>query len=288
MFNEFRVRYPKGGLISELLTIDRGKYFVRVLVEVEGVTLATGLAAADTVELAEDQARGRALAVLGILPTTATEDKETRSAAADLPMAFTPTPQPQRRFSQESLRQERQSPLFPEAPKVDTAPLFFSEPKPPEISSDALPISWEPNAIPFADESLPAEEMPSVGDVSKLETPAPILPNPDFEPQPSSFLNNSEAMPESQLYPPPLTPVPNYPPLESQANMAGIEPTDEPLDISNIIARTNIEMKRLGWTKMQGRDYLERTYNKKMRAELTDQELLEFLHYLESQQTPVD
>ena len=45
MLTQFRKNYPQGSLVSELVTIDHGKYIVRVLVQVNGVTLRTGLAA---------------------------------------------------------------------------------------------------------------------------------------------------------------------------------------------------------------------------------------------------
>ena len=41
-------------------------------------------------------------------------------------------------------------------------------------------------------------------------------------------------------------------------------------------------MKRLSWTKEQGRDYLLSTYGKRSRLHLSDPELLEFLEYLEN------
>ncbi len=61
MLNKFRKIYPKGGVISDLIKIDRDKYIVRASVEVEGRTLATGLGSAQTIEEAEDRARVRAL-----------------------------------------------------------------------------------------------------------------------------------------------------------------------------------------------------------------------------------
>ncbi len=38
-----------------------------------------------------------------------------------------------------------------------------------------------------------------------------------------------------------------------------------------------------GWTSEQGREYLERTYGKRSRHQLTDEELMSFLLYLEDQ-----
>ena len=56
-----------------------------------------------------------------------------------------------------------------------------------------------------------------------------------------------------------------------------------PIDLSDIIAQTDVELQRLGWGTSQGREFLERTYGKRSRHDLSDEELLEFLLYLESQ-----
>ena len=66
MFTQFRNRYPTGGLISELIAIENNQYIVRVSVQVAGVTLASGLGMAETVELAEDRARERSLKCLDL------------------------------------------------------------------------------------------------------------------------------------------------------------------------------------------------------------------------------
>jgi hypothetical protein len=47
-----------------------------------------------------------------------------------------------------------------------------------------------------------------------------------------------------------------------------------------------MEIKRLKWNNQQGREYLKQKYGKRSRHELSDEEMLEFLHYLESQPTP--
>ena len=61
MLNQFRQHYPEGSLVSELVTIDHGKYIVRVLLQNNNVTLSTGLAADEKIEIAEDRAIERAL-----------------------------------------------------------------------------------------------------------------------------------------------------------------------------------------------------------------------------------
>jgi hypothetical protein len=63
--------------------------------------------------------------------------------------------------------------------------------------------------------------------------------------------------------------------------------SSEPIDFSEVIAKSNMELKRLGWSSDQGRNYLLQTYGKRSRQLLSDEELLEFLLHLESQPTPV-
>jgi hypothetical protein len=60
----------------------------------------------------------------------------------------------------------------------------------------------------------------------------------------------------------------------------------EPMDLSDAISKIDVEMGRLNWTKPQGRDYLVRTFNKRSRQELTNDELLQFLGHLKSLPTP--
>ncbi len=66
MLAQFQSLYPTGSLTTELLKIHHGKYIVRSSVQIEGVTRATGMAAADTIEEAEDRSRARALVVLAM------------------------------------------------------------------------------------------------------------------------------------------------------------------------------------------------------------------------------
>ena len=47
------------------------------------------------------------------------------------------------------------------------------------------------------------------------------------------------------------------------------------------------EMTRLGWSVDRGREYLQRTYNKQSRQQLTATEITQFLRYLKSLPTPV-
>jgi len=76
-----------------------------------------------------------------------------------------------------------------------------------------------------------------------------------------------------------------------ESNIPETEPkpaaeVNEPFDLSDAIAQTSIQLKRLGWNNQQGRNYLEQTYGKRSRHELNDTEMLSFLTYLSSQPTP--
>ena len=82
MLAQFQNLYPNGSIISELIEIFQGKYIVRVSIQLEGITRATAIAGAETVEAAEDQARNRALTVLGIKNTPG---EVTKSVSINLP-----------------------------------------------------------------------------------------------------------------------------------------------------------------------------------------------------------
>ena len=62
----------------------------------------------------------------------------------------------------------------------------------------------------------------------------------------------------------------------------------EPINHSDDIAKISAEMQRLGWTMEQGRDYLIKTYDKRSRHLLSQEELKNFLEYLESQTTLIE
>ena len=73
MLTKFRILYPQGSIVGELVTINHGQYIVRVLIKAGSVTLGTGLAGANTIEEAEDIARNRALKLLKLDSVSITE-----------------------------------------------------------------------------------------------------------------------------------------------------------------------------------------------------------------------
>ena len=265
MFTQFRVLYPQGSLITELSAIDHGQYIVRCLVQVEGKTLVTALASAQTVELAEEQARSRALAILGIettatlmveneLPLSPNEVTEPAKPTASIPT--------ESQFSTLGQMQLTQLPL--DSSIKGSSSLPFAEAKVEDINHHA------PKTSSVEDEKTFLHELSST--------------EPETSQKNSPPLNLEEEMPPSQLN----EPVKSYFQSEPETDNSKIAPTSDPIDMSEVISRTTVEVKRLGWTNQQGKDYLLQTYGKRSRQLLTDEELLDFLNYLESQPTPED
>jgi len=58
---------------------------------------------------------------------------------------------------------------------------------------------------------------------------------------------------------------------------------DTSLDLSELIAATDVELKRIGWDNAQGKAHLSRTYGKATRKQLSEEELRDFLVYLRKQ-----
>ncbi len=97
------------------------------------------------------------------------------------------------------------------------------------------------------------------------------------------------ALPEPypETYPPLselLTPSPEAKPVQKAPPAL----PEEPLDLSDIISQTDVEMMRLGWDARQGRAYLKQVFNKESRQQLTVQELQQFLSYLQQQPSKSD
>lgn len=258
MFSQFQVRYPTGSLISELLTIYNGKYVVRVAVEVDGVTRATGMAVADTIELAEDQARSRALEVMEIR-LSPTSDPPTIAEFSKRPL-----------LSSDRLESQNLGSISTDTSWLnETNQTSFSEktsfyPIPSESHSTATGnLDWK------RDDYLPNPEIVSSGDRAE--------PNIAFDKvTPIGSRRQDREMNSVQSHQ-----------LEASYPNTGQPDLTSPIvDNSEKIARIMIEIKRLGWNNKQGSEYLQRKYNKKTRQELTNEELQEFLEYLTSLPSP--
>ena len=285
MLKQFRTLYPHGSIVSELVNIDRGQYIVKVSVTIDRVLLSTGLAAADKIETAEDNARERALLALaldtisnlsnspvtGIDHSTQGINRSSNLAKVSLeqePATEKKTDKVQSLAVNASIS-STSTPVAKIEPKVNN---HLVEPSHPPHKIDEVPTDlaatrqntlektdFNTSVVPPSNQDLRVESIPE-----QLDNPSPeVTPPVAYEEKPSS-------VPTSQD----LTKSPTQP----------IETVE--FDFNEIKNRTDVEIKRLGWTKEQGRDFLLQTYGKRSRLHLTDQELMDFLHYLESQSNP--
>ncbi|BCL37821.1 hypothetical protein [Nostoc sp. MS1] len=287
MLAQFQSLYPNGSLISELVEIFQGKYIVRASIQIEGVTRATGMAAAETVEAAEDQARIRALTVLGITDAPQASVSSTPAVSATA-MSYAP---PEAIASPVQINSTPSEPTYTPVKNEDFASKSWSINSTHDESKDVL-------------NSLPAKS--EVPKASKTTTPtpdfSPSLPTttyqePEFEPPIEDLPLLSSQPPELPSIPEvassnvtPFTPR-SYTPQENVTSISGgtgkKKKKSEPVDLSDVIAKTDVELQRLGWTPEQGREYLIKTYGKRGRTLLTEDELHSFLKYLESQPDPI-
>jgi hypothetical protein len=266
MIRKFRSRYPQGSLISELLTIKQGKYVVRVMVQENSITLGTGLGAEDTLEKAEDIARMRALSTLDLdyNPITSTIEPET---AVELKTNLEVKPSQ----SMETLQPEAISEIRNQHSEEVSVSV-------PETSKPAKKIKTVTNKPEPVVESTPVAEIlePVVESTPVAEIPEPVVESTPVAEIPEPVV---ESTPVAEIPEPVIT-------KESISEPQEVISSAATVDYSDIIFRTDIELRRLGWGKEEGRKHLIETYGKKSRHVLSDGELLEFLQYLENLPTP--
>jgi hypothetical protein len=279
MFDNFRQQYPQGSIISDLVQINGEQYVVRVSISSAGTTLVATLAADPNLMLAENRATERALAILGITAAQVTLQ----------PVVTNLTVQP-----------------LPELPAISTAssPVDavieapFSEEFAPISETIEPPVEISTYAVEFYDQSnflAPVEEIDPLLGNGKIDSPAPDLPEtlieisaPPMEPivetapvAKASRVKKATATPE---------PVPEQLPATVSEPAAALAPPEEtipladpPLSVTDMIPLINMELKRLGWSKERGRDYMVSLYNKRASALLSDEELFGLLQHLKAE-----
>ena len=179
MLQKLRQRYPQVALISELVQIDHGKYIVRAIIEIEGKTVVTGLAAADTVEIAEDRARERALLLLEAESTPDLQLVEkispnNISLPEDLPKTV-PSAKKSTKTAKVTEIPRPEAKIEPELPQVKDIPLPEPEPLLLEMEPDNYSLLSElPEEASLTEEEPPAPEpvvvIPEEIDYSVLKT----------------------------------------------------------------------------------------------------------------------
>lgn len=248
LFAQLRHHHPTAALTTALLCHEGGTYVVKASITLETGGSLTAMAAAAQVEAAEDRACQRALArIFGATPADA------------LPQASAVVEHSAGEHSTHVVPAQGGG-VAPAAPLAPTA------------------------ALDVAPSAAPAAAVAPASMAAVPEVPAPAAPNSTVAPLPPMSAASTwvpESPPEAPL--PEGTPqIPASPPIAATPASA----TGAPVDLSDIIAQTDVELRRLGWGINEGRTHLEHTYGKRSRHDLTDEELLEFLLHLESQPTP--
>ena len=316
-FTQLQKQYPTSALVTELVQIHQERFIVKAIVQISGVAIATSMAESASLETAEDQARLRVLDLLGIAVISATSNLDSLTAPEPLPAPIDRdrvSETPLSELSSAAIRQpidngfpiNTPSNLDLEAivvppplalptvslPEVSIPEVSIPEVSIPEVSADlSMPFS---TAL-FSTEVMPAENnsdetvnnfeeeyLPSVEDYGAgyEDEPADASIGDSLIAAETAAIAPTESLQENN-FPARLnadTPkkaiAPETPVISAPADAT------EPDDLSTLIAHTDIEMDRIGWTKQEGRDYLKRTYKKSTRQRLDVDELMDFLHYL--------
>lgn len=234
-------------LVTELVSHQEGQFAVRAVVAVGNQPLVSGLAAHADIEVAEDRARERALERVA----------EWLAGAPSSP------------------GQTLGSSTFP-APSRPSLEAPTPRPQPPGLDA-ALPAGPSPQQAPLVGGNAP----------STAPTAPAATPNAGAIADFYSHLNADEPpSPAAASSPKPGTKPAKKGARNADPAPAPPPPASESVDLSDVIAQTDIELRRLQWTHVQGREYLEQTYGKRSRQELNEVELYEFLSYLEELPTP--
>jgi hypothetical protein len=302
MFVQLQARFPGAGLLTELVQIHQNQFVVKAEIRAGGLVLVTAMASAATITEAEDQARLRALSVVGIttVASAAITPPISHAIVSPIPPAMAPTLAPVAMpFAKADAAFAPDAGLIAPSDR-GTEPTEFEptefEPtgfEPMEFepmgfdSMNLEPTDTEPTDIdiePISDAagSLYASEFDDSPhqdgfDAAPMLVSGAIAQKPTLE-KPKPKKAGQALLEEIQATVPisPLT-VSNSPPAAStKANPS----SEAPEDLSSLIALTDVEMDRIGWGKQEGRDYLKQTYGKATRQRLDLEELLDFLNYL--------
>ena len=238
MFAQFRAQYPQGRIQTEMLPKIDGLHAFRAIVSEGDAIMGTATAVDSDLEIAEDRAVKRALAIAG-LAFDNSFDNNYGNYGGRSPMLT----QVSRESSINSL------------PSANFNALGAGGSSPIAEHNDSLHLMHTTqtiqaeSAIDYATEYGGHDHLPEADvALASLSHPTETISTP------------------------------------SKSSAPQISP--EPVDLSDAISKIDVEMERLSWTKTQGRDYLVRTFDKKSRQQLTNDELLQFLSHLKSLPTP--
>jgi hypothetical protein len=269
MFDRFWQKYPQGSILSDLVQIHNSTYVVRVTLSSAGQPLVATLAAAEQLETAQSLARSQAMQMLGCgeivellsvngfnpLVMEETPALIVPSAIPDEILAE-PSENPELATNQSSVELTKSQTI------ANNEPAYYPETEQPPLSSGSA-------ATPQIEIEMP------------VETSESIAP---------STLPLVERLQEETAIEEPMVEIPiSSPPAKSRSKKAPVAenppPVDAaPLSVTDIIPLINMELKRLNWSREQGRDYMVALYNKRASSLLSDEELFGLLQHLRDEQ----
>jgi hypothetical protein len=309
--DRFRQQYPQGSIISDLVQIHGDQYVVKVSVSLENTVLVSTLAADANLMLAENCAMERALTILGIRdsqPPAHEPVNLTVKPLPDLPVGLTNSvEQPQIAMASESLSSEslsnganllepvinlvetieppviiiEETALPPVSAALAAEPIRIQVGVASEISEQSIKFASE-NSLPEPDAeiAIPVTNGKVATDLASPEIPA-SLPEPPVEtiPEPEvSVAKNSRTKKATAIADSlPVTAV------EVPLDETVVPIAEPPLSVTDMIPMINMELKRLGWSKERGREYMVSLYNKRASALLSDDELFGLLQHLQAE-----
>jgi hypothetical protein len=250
MFAQFRSQYPQGRIQTEMLPKIDGLHAFRAIVSQGDAIMGTATAVDKDLEIAEDRAVKRALAIAGI-----TFDNAFDNNYGD----YTPrlTQVSREPSTVNSLLSANFNAIGGAIGGINSGAI-----------ADSRPITHTTHTI----QSEPAQDYSH--DYASEYGSTEYVPETNF-----NYSPNEDAVSTHLSVQPPVT-------ASAIINASPPQITPEPVDLSDAISKIDVEMERLSWAKTQGRDYLVRTFDKKSRQQLTNEELLEFLSHLKSLPTP--
>lgn len=295
MLEQFQKVYPQGRLISELVTIYHGKFIVRTLIQMGGEILASGLAAGDTVEMAEDLARVRSLQNLGLSDIQTQHQgvnqvnqthlvNHQKSDLINSPVSLTPVSASVGKnvaVKSESLNSildngMAEQPVITYQTESIKPDLAIEEKAPDIYKSDILKQEELLETT-----NLDSQQMPLISDIPVTPPSMPVnQDNHEFGEDAwlyTDYTKKSEESVKPSLVET-IQPDVNH---DVPQVLVGKSHIDIPTDLSDVHVKLDLFLDRLAWDKEREREFLEQTYQERSRSMLPDEKLVDFAAYLE-------
>jgi hypothetical protein len=282
--DRFWQQYPQGSIVSDLVQIHGDQYVVKVSVLSANNLLVSMLAGDPNLVQAQNRAIEWALGILGIREAP---ELVMGASLADLPPNLTAvlaTPAIREIPTGEEPKGNLSPPVVVPTINKTVQSLTIADPTIP-LTTILIPLQ-EHSANEFSDKpsNWTPDEQITTAIVNSQVTPVNSVPlEIDLQLPATSiveFATKTEKSEKTSTIPAPL-PVDN---AEVPLNETTAPVAEPLLSVTDMIPMINMELKRLGWSKDRGRDYMVSLYNKRASALLSDDELLGLLQHLQAEQ----